>query len=249
MCTILLSWNSNPRYKLIVAANRDEFHQRETKAAHWWEDHPTILGGRDMKAGGTWMGINRQGRFAALTNFRKFPPESFSTSRGEVVSTFLKGDLRPDEFLSHLHETGSNFDGFNILFGDRDSLFYFSNRGPSGELKPGIYGLSNHLLDTPWPKVSRGKEAFSGIVSGAVPDKEKIFSLLADRQRAEDHLLPDTGIGLERERILSSIFIESPGYGTRLSTVLMKDYSGNVDFEERSFIPEDRRSFTFPVEK
>ena len=245
MCTILFSWKSSPDHPLILIANRDEFYERKTKNAHWWDDHPDVLGGRDLQAGGTWMGINRNGRFAAITNYRKFPLETYSTSRGDLVKNFLIKNDSADDFMNFLIENGQQYDGFNLLFGNPDKLFYFSNRGPEAELKPSLYGLSNHLLDTPWPKVERGKELFHSTLKNS-PDNESFFKILKDNQHVEDHLLPETGVGLEKERMLSPIYIESDNYGTRLSTVLTIDKKGNVDFHERSYVPQNevREQFT-----
>lgn len=245
MCTILFSWKSTADYKLVLAANRDEFHQRGTLPAHWWEDHPDILAGRDLKAGGTWMGINKNGRFAAITNYRKFPLETYETSRGDLVKDYLTSADHPSNFMDFLQEKGQQFDGFNLIFGDADELFYFSNRGPGMPLQASVYGLSNHLLDTPWPKVSKGKDLFLQKLTSGNFDKEDLFSILVNKEKADDELLPDTGIGIEKERLLSSIFIESPDYGTRLSTVLTIDYRGKVSFHERSYVPKGENFFDF----
>lgn len=247
MCTILFSWKSTDNEPLILLANRDEFYQRPTKTAHWWKDYPNILGGRDLQAGGTWMGINKNGRIAAITNYRKFPLDSYATSRGDLVKRFLTGAESQDSFMNFLLEKGNEYDGFNLLFGNPDQINYFSNRGNHQQLKPGLYGLSNHLLDTPWPKVANGKKKFQEILENGFQDKEHYFELLSDESRAKDDDLPVTGIGLEKERMLSSIFIKSPNYGTRLSTVLRIDKSGLVDFHERSFIPENESKFSFQI--
>jgi uncharacterized protein with NRDE domain len=247
MCTILFSWKTTADYKLVLAANRDEFHERGTLAAQWWDDHPDILAGRDLKAGGTWMGINKNGRFAAITNYRKFPLETYETSRGDLVKDYLTSREHPSRFMNFLHEKGQLYDGFNLIFGNVDELFYFSNRGPSMPLEASIYGLSNHLLDTPWPKVSKGKDLFSQKLNGDKFDREDLFSILVNKEVADDQYLPDTGVGIEKERLLSSIFIESPQYGTRLSTFLSIDNNGKVDFHERSYVPKGEHKFEFKV--
>lgn len=247
MCTLLFSFKTIEKEPLILLANRDEFYQRPTKTAHWWDDFPNILAGRDMQAGGTWMGINKNGRIAAITNYRKFPLENYATSRGDLVKKFLTGKEDQDSFLNFLFEKGKDYDGFNLIFGNPDEMHYFSNRGSHQPLKPGLYGLSNHLLDTPWPKVANGKKKFQEILEKGSPVKERFFELLSDEKRAADHELPDTGIGLEKERMLSSIFIKSPDYGTRLSTVLRIDKSGLVDFHEKSFVPENENKFSFKI--
>ncbi len=247
MCTILFSWKSTQNYKLILAANRDEFYERETKTAHWWDENPNVLGGKDLKAGGSWMGINKNGKIAAITNYRKFPLETYETSRGHLVKKFLVEDISSSDFMAYLQENGQEFDGFNLIFGNADELMYFSNRGPSQNLQPSIYGLSNHLLDTPWPKVRDGKKALESNLSNGSLEPENIFKVLSNRDIAGDEELPNTGIGLEKERMLSSIFIESPNYGTRLSTVLTIDSENKVRFHERSFIPEDENYFEFDI--
>lgn len=252
MCLILLAWRAHPDYPLAVAANRDEFFSRRTAAADYWEDAPDILAGRDLEAGGTWLGVTRQGRFAALTNFRD--PARIrqnAPSRGDLVSRYLRGKEPPQAFLQALTPVAMNYSGFNLLFGDRESLWYFSNCGEgAGQLTPGIYGLSNHLLDTPWPKVARGKSAL-GTALLALPDEGPLFSLLRDDSIAPDHALPRTGISLEWERLLSAAFISASGYGTRSATVLLMDASGNARFIEQGFQPEampgERREFSFSM--
>ena len=161
MCTILFSWKKVPGYKLVLIANRDEFYERPTALAHWWEDHPEVLAGRDLQAGGTWMGINKNGKFAAITNFRKFPLEGpFETSRGDIVKDFLTTGTSSETYLNKLNEIGFQFDGYNLIFGDSRDFFYHSNRGNPISIEPNTYGLSNHLLDTAWPKVKYGKLKF-----------------------------------------------------------------------------------------
>lgn len=252
MCLILLAWRAHPDYPLVVAANRDEFFSRRTAAADFWEDAPDILAGRDLEAGGTWLGVTRQGRFAALTNFRD--PQRIlqgAPSRGDLVSRYLRGSELPQEFLQWLAPVAANYSGFNLVIGDRESLWYFSNCGEgAGQLTPGIYGLSNHLLDTPWPKVARGKSAL-GSALRALPDDRPFFALLRDDSIAPDEALPRTGISLEWERLLSAAFISTEGYGTRSATVLLMNASGNVRFVEQVFLPQaqpgERREFSFDL--
>ncbi len=253
MCLILLAWRAHPDYPLVVAANRDEFFSRRTAAADFWEDASEVLAGRDLEAGGTWLGITRQGRFAALTNFRD--PARIrqgAPSRGDLVSRYLRGSEPPQAFLQTLAPVAANYSGFNLVFGDRDSLWYFSNCGEgAGQLAAGIYGLSNHLLDTPWPKVARGKSAL-GAALLALPDEGPLFSLLRDERIAPDDTLPRTGISLEWERLLSAAFISARGYGTRSATVLLMNASGNVRFIEQGFLPQaqpgERREFSFALD-
>jgi uncharacterized protein with NRDE domain len=237
MCLILFAWKRHRNFPLILAANRDEFYDRASAPAGFWDDAPDLLAGRDLRDGGTWLGITRGGRVAALTNYRD--PASLKTgapSRGLLVSDYLRGRESPGAYLDRIASDADRFNGFNLLVGDTDELFCFSNRGARERLQPGIHGLSNHLLDTPWPKVTRGKRALEALLEeekGMSP--ETLFALLADRTRPPDDHLPDTGVGLAWERLLSPLFIESPAYGTRSSTVLLIDRKGNVNFIERVF--------------
>ena len=240
MCIILLAYRVHPEYPLILAANRDEFYERPTQRARAWADEPQIVAGRDMKRGGTWLGVTKQGRIAAVTNYRE--PEARmedAPSRGHLVSDFLASDCAPLDYLSKLSQVASGYNGFNLIVGGAESLYYFSNRGGGPEeIAAGVHGLSNHLLDTPWPKVQRGREALSeAIKQGRKLNVEDIFKVLADDARAADANLPQTGVGLELERVLSPVFIKSPAYGTRSSTVLLISRHGEVVFIERSFSP------------
>ncbi|GMQ90034.1 MAG: NRDE family protein [Gammaproteobacteria bacterium] len=238
MCILLLSLQQHPKYPLIVAANRDEFYDRPTNAADFWADAPHVLAGRDRRQGGTWLGITRQGRFAALTNFRdaeSTPAER--PSRGHLVSKFLLGDEPPHVYLSTVAQQADRYNGFSLIAGQGDDFIFYSNReGRVRRLAPGVYGLSNHLLNTPWPKVSRGTQSLSELLfAGGDPAPEILFATLADGTIADDAGLPDTGIGLARERLLSPLFISGDRYGTRSSTVILLDQDGNITFSERSF--------------
>jgi len=237
MCLILLSYKQHPRYPFLFAANRDEFYERPSAPAALWEDVPEVLGGRDLKEGGTWLGITRKGRIAALTNYRD--PASLKTnalSRGLLVNDYLTGHKDAQDFLNNLKAKIDRYNGFNLILGEWPSLYYFPHTGKVQEMKPGLYGLSNRLLDTPWPKLEKGKAAFKSIIGhNEEPDPEAFFAVLADKSRFPDGLLPDTGVGLEWERILSAIFIVSPAYGTRSSTVIMIDRKGHVTFIERVY--------------
>jgi len=250
MCLILLGWQVHLDYPLIVAANRDEFYSRPSAAAAFWPEAPDILAGRDLEAGGTWLGITRHLRFAALTNYREggqgARQQVTAPSRGALVADFLAGDDDPAVYFSRLAAQGEQYNGFNLLFGDAHRLGYFTNRGgsngSSGEsrwLPPGIYGLSNHLLDTPWPKLAAAKKVFARALA-RLPESADLFALLADQQIVADAHLPQTGVPLAWERILSAIFVNSPayGYGTRASTVLTRQRSGYISVHERSFGPE-----------
>ena len=222
MCLIVFEISEDPARGLLLAANRDEFYDRPTLAAAAWEDAPGIFAGRDLVGGGTWLGISGGGRFAAVTNYRDPKAPKGSRSRGELVSGFLSSEVPIGEYLEGIAGAASEFSGFNLIVGQAGTngveAAFFSNReGRVRRLGPGIYGLSNHLLDTPWPKVRRAKEMFSTTLAN---DDNSLFELLSDRTLASDDELPNTGIGLERERLLSPIFIETPIYGTRCSTVL-----------------------------
>jgi uncharacterized protein with NRDE domain len=237
MCLILFAWKTHKNFPLILIANRDEFYERPTAPAAFWEDAPGLLAGRDLRAGGTWLGITRKGGLAALTNYRDpATMKDVAPSRGKLVSDFLRGRRTPEAYLHWLSPRSGRYNGFGLLVGNPDELYYFSNRGAQIRLLPGIHGISNHLLDTPWPKVERGKQAFRDLLEKKkTPPLEMMFALLADRSRPPDERLPDTGVGLERERVLSPLFIESPVYGTRSSTVLLIDRRGRVTFVERVF--------------
>ena len=237
MCLILFSYRRHPAYPLIIAANRDEFYERPTAPASFWDDQPDILAGRDLRDGGTWLGITRSGRMAAITNYRD--PRILkdnAPSRGELVSGFLLGDATPDEYIQGIKSHADRYNGFNLLMGDGKGLFHFSNKtGVFSEILPGTHGISNHLLDTPWPKVERGRSRLADVLSGREPSPNELFDILADTSHPDDRELPDTGIGIEWERLLSSVFIRSDIYGTRSSTVLLVDHEGTVRFIERSF--------------
>ncbi len=253
MCLILVGWRAHPEIPLVVAANRDEFYSRRTAGADFWTDHPQVLAGRDLEAGGTWMGITRTGRFAALTNFRdpvRQRPDA--PSRGHLVSDFLSGTASIDAYLDGLEP--ARFNGFNLLLGDamdNGRLVAFSNVSlERHELTPGIYGLSNHQIDTPWPKVSAGKTALQAAID-ALPDEAPLFHLLRDDRIHPDDALPATGVPLEWERLLSAAFVRSPGYGTRSSTVLTQTAGGLVTFDEQTWLPGglqgERRRYRFAL--
>ena len=237
MCLIFLSFQNHPTYKLIIAGNRDEFYERKTAAATYWEDQPDILAGRDLEAGGTWMGMSTSGKVSMLTNYRD--PKNIdpkAPSRGQLVSDFLRENHAPDKYLQQLENNGKNYNGFNLIVGNGDELWYYSNYKKGVEnLSPGFYGISNHLLETPWPKVIRGKQKMEPAISRTEIDPEELFEILYDEQRATDDQLPDTGLTLERERALSSMFIKTDNYGSRCSTVILVDKANNVLFSERVY--------------
>jgi uncharacterized protein with NRDE domain len=237
MCLIFFSVNNHPKYKLILAGNRDEFYNRKTSAADFWKDQPNILGGRDLEAGGTWMGITRKGKISFITNYRDpLNINSAAPSRGHLVSDYLENDKSPSSYIKEVESKAKLYNGFNLVVGDVDSLWYFSNYGPSPlKIDSGYYGLSNHLLETPWPKVIHGKEKLKPFLNASVINNNDLFTALYDSERAADDRLPNTGIGLERERALSSIFIKSPDYGSRCSTIILVDHSNHVIFSERIY--------------
>jgi uncharacterized protein with NRDE domain len=239
MCLIFIALKHHSKYKLIVAANRDEFYDRKTAAASYWNDHPTILGGRDLEASGTWLGITRNGRVCMVTNFRDLKnirPDA--PSRGKLVSDFLLQAVSGETYLNKLQPNAKRYNGFSLIAGTVDSLHYFSNyKDGVILLNSGLFGLSNHLLETPWPKVERGKRRIQDLLKSPAVHTADLFQVLGDTTIPADEQLPDTGVGLERERSLSPAFIKSPGYGTRSSTVILVDYANHVTFVERVFDP------------
>ncbi|MBN1664195.1 MAG: NRDE family protein [Deltaproteobacteria bacterium] len=241
MCLIIFSYKMHPKYPLVLAANRDEYYERPTAPAAFWDDAPYLLAGRDLREGGTWLGVTKKGRIAALTNYRN--PSGLkqgAPSRGLLVSSYLRSRDDPPAYLSKLNATAGRYNGFSMLVGNPQHLYYTSNFGRTMELAPGLYGLSNRLLDTPWPKVEKGKKALGAILAGGDdPNPDHIFRFLSDRTVPEDADLPDTGIDRNWERILSSIFIQSPGYGTRSSNVILVDAKNRLTFIERVFTGEN----------
>ncbi|WP_309122533.1 NRDE family protein [Paenibacillus sp.] len=238
MCLILFAYRMHPTYRLIVAANRDEFYGRPTAPAQYWADDPRILAGRDLLKMGTWMGVTTTGRFAALTNVRN--PQEVPTgkrSRGELVADYLKSDVTPEQYIKQAARTRDDYPGYNLLAWDRDELYYYSNVGDAPQrLEPGVYGVSNHLLNTPWPKVVRGREGLAELLKGnGDPMTERLFDLLRHDAPAPDEHLPRTGVPLEWERLLSPMFVrsEAHAYGTRTSTVVFMSEE-EIRFQERS---------------
>lgn len=233
MCLILVAWRVHPDYPLVLAANRDEFRRRPTAAAHWWADRPQVLAGRDLEAGGTWLGITRAGQIAALTNYRDpTRVKANAPSRGGLVVQMLEADVSIEERLAQLRGVSARYAEFSLLCSDGVQLgVYESVPGAGRLLGPGIYGLSNDLLDTPWPKVQRAKSQLAAALS-ALPDQAPLLELLRDDRTAADEHLPRTGVSLEWERLLSSAFIRGADYGTLSSTVLCVDAHGGVEFNE-----------------
>ena len=235
MCLAIVALNAHPRYRLVVAANRDEYHARDADAAKWWDEG--ILAGRDRVGHGTWLGITRQGRWALLTNFREGTPrDPAAPSRGGIVTDALCGTLPPLAHAAAVASDGVRFHGFNLLVGDGSEVAYASNRASGAvRLPAGVHGLSNHLLDTPSPKLRRAQTALEPWLNANDEGTDQIFAMLADRTPAKPEHLPSTGVSTQWEQMLSSIFIVTPDYGTRCSTVLTITHGGEVQFAERSF--------------
>ncbi|MCX8018406.1 MAG: NRDE family protein [Rhodocyclaceae bacterium] len=252
MCLILVAWRVHADFPLVVAANRDEFFSRRSAAADFWPEAPQVLAGRDLTAGGSWLGITTTGRFAALTNFRdpaRHRPHA--PSRGHLVADFLRTNLAIDAYLDGL--SPSAYNGFNLLLGDGARLMAFNNITLARhELAPGVYGLSNALLDTPWPKVGAGKTALMAAL-GALPDEDALWRLLTDDRIYPDEALPATGVLREWERLLSAAFIRGRDYGTRASTVLKVGADGTACFDEQTWlaggVAGGRRRFRFSLSR
>lgn len=240
MCLILLSFKMHPDYSLVVAANRDEYFNRPTRPLSYWGDAPHVLAGRDVKHGGTWLGVSRNKRFAALTNYRD-PAARMEQlpSRGLIVKNFLSGTQSPPDYLTSLKKTARQYNFFNLLLGDIVSLYYYSNRTDRiQKLEPGIYGLSNHLLDTPWPKVIKGKQKLQALIVQNEPlGKDALFEILMDSDFPPPGDLPNTGVGPKWERKLSPIFISGRIYGTRSAAVVTVKNTERLTLSERTFYP------------
>jgi uncharacterized protein with NRDE domain len=237
MCLILFAYDVHPAYRMILAANRDEFYDRPSAPADFWPKHPQVLAGLDLKEKGTWLGVTREGKFAAITNYRDPATwEDGAPSRGKLVSNYLAGSSGAEKYLKKISLLAQQYNGFNLLLGDANDVFVYSNRGEAQKLHPGVYGLSNRLLDTPWPKVRRGKKMLkTALAEKGDALEEALFRMLADRHVPPDSQLPQTGIHLEWERVLSPMFIESPVYGTRASTVLLIAKNNRVKLVEKSY--------------
>lgn len=239
MCLITFAIDAHPDYPFIFAANRDEFYDRPTRAAAFWDDAPNVLGGRDERAGGTWCGIRRDGRFACVTNYREPPVASEEKiSRGALTTHFLIGDEAPDAYIREVHNRRTRYAGFNLLIGDHGTLHYYSNRIDRPKtLEPGVYALSNDVLDVNWPKVERARDGLRAVVDSGHVLPPALFEILLDRTAAPDDQLPDTGFGRAWERVLSPIFIATDDYGTRSSTVVLQRSDGSLLFEEMQHEP------------
>jgi uncharacterized protein with NRDE domain len=243
VCLVLFAWQAHPRYPLVLAANRDEFHGRPTAAARWWEDEPGLLAGRDLQAGGTWLGLNRDGRWAALTNYREpeAPGKGDGPSRGALVRDFLAGHDEPTAHAREVAARGDGFAGFNLLLGSVRELAWVSNRsGLPAAVPPGVHGLSNHLLNTDWPKVHTGKQRLSDLINQCGEDEpralaDRAFDLLTEDSAADGSLPAQVEPGLTADQLARHLFIRSPVYGTRSATVVLRSGDGDLYFEERQF--------------
>ncbi|MFY0683355.1 MAG: NRDE family protein [Balneola sp.] len=239
MCLIVFSYKTHPKYKLIVAANRDEFYKRPTRSAQFWNDegHSQILAGKDLQANGTWMGVSKSGKWGALTNYRD--PSNINENaptRGTLVLDFLKEDDSLNGYLQKLQGSAQDYNGFNLLAGDTEKLYHYSNETQNiTELNPGIHGVSNALLNTSWPKLDYAKTALQEVTSNQDFKKEDLFRILKNSGKAPDDQLPSTGITRELEKAISSVFIKTDNYGTLCSTLLMVDYDGQASFTERRY--------------
>jgi uncharacterized protein with NRDE domain len=251
MCLIVFAWRASTRHELLLGGNRDEFHARPSAAADFWTDAPAVLAGRDLKGGGTWLGVTRDGRFAAVTNIRA--PGSMrasARSRGELTASFLTGSMSASDYARSVFALRAAYNPFNLLIGDRGACWFVGSRDAAPRaLEPGVYGLSNADLDSPWPKVRRAKERLAAAVALDAPE-HAVLELLADGSGATDDELPDTGVGIEWERALAPAFIVGEEYGTRASTVLEIGANG-IALVERNFGPGGaagvERRFAFPA--
>ncbi|MCB1856110.1 MAG: NRDE family protein [Pseudomonadales bacterium] len=247
MCLLVFAHRTDPRYPLVLAANRDEFHARPTAASHFWADEPALLAGRDLEQGGTWMGVTRNGRFAAITNYRD-PARTAPAprSRGALPLAYLTGSALPQEFLNALQPEAGHYAGFNLLVGTADSLWYYSNSPgcgqPPRQLPSGIYGLSNARLDTPWPKVEKGKQRLRALLQRQAPCHDSLATVVNDRALADLPTLQRHGMGSEMDHLLSAQFITAGRYGTRSSTSLWMDAAGQVSWRELTFDEHGRES-------
>ena len=242
MCLIVLSLGQHPDYPLVLAANRDEFHARPTKEANWWPDKPDILGGRDLQAGGTWLALHRDGRFATVTNFRDaVPPSPKFLSRGHLVTGFLESRLAPGDYLDTIRE--SAYAGFNLIVGTADEVAYLSNREEgSRTLEPGTYGLSNALLDGTWHKVESRKQRFAELLDAGDVNETSLMRLMDNRHKAPVSEVKAGELDFDTAHAITAPFIVTPGYGTRCTTILLADNKGNWRFTERRFNPAGQKA-------
>jgi uncharacterized protein with NRDE domain len=249
MCLVLFAYQPESDYPLVVAANRDELYARPAESAHYWKDTPELLAGRDLSAGGTWLGVTRSGRFAAVTNFAEEGGEDGLASRGTIPQAFLTSETSSHDFAHHID--GPRYRGFNLLAWDGTSLVHTSNRGITQDLEPGVYGLSNAELGATWPKVISGVAALSEVLASG-PSVDSLLGVLADETAPPDHQLPSRGRPIELERRVAPRFINGEEYGTRASTAVIIG-KGHIRFAEQQFGPGgragDRRNFEFALSR
>ena len=241
MCLILFAFQQHDDYPLVVIANRDEYYARPARAAHWWQDMPGIFAGRDLQASGTWLGVNNNGCFAAVTNVREPGRMTPGTkSRGELPAGYLGGNEAPESYLQNLRDNESQYSGFNLLLGNSDELWFASNRDTAiRKILPGVYGISNGRFDEAWPKLSSGKHALEQILGTGI-EEQGLLDILTDNNIAADHELPSTGVALDIERMLSSRFIRSSRYGTRACSLVTIDSDNRVSFTEQNYLDSER---------
>lgn len=239
MCLIVFSYKNHPRYPFILAANRDELYNRPTRKAGFWKEESSILGGKDLKGGGTWLGVSKDGKIAALTNYRNIKTiKDDAPTRGHIVRDFLSADLSPKSFLEALSEDSSRYNGFNLIAGTTEQLYYFNNQNKEiHEISPGNHVISNAFLNTPWPKTDTALQQFEEVIKQSEPKEEDFFQVLGNTTRFPYEKLPETGLPEEMEKAVSSVFIKTPGYGTRCSTLLLVDKNRELEFIERSYLP------------
>ncbi len=239
MCILFIAIKQHKDYPLVILANRDEFQQRPTTSARFWKEHPELLAGRDLQEGGTWLGLTKTGRISALTNYRDIPlHKEGRKSRGLLVRDYLTTDTTTAAYLDLLVETKDNYNPYNILIGNPNELYVYNNvSNEINQLEEGFHGLSNAYLNSPWPKISRGIDGLKNYILNSKLSKDDLFSIMKDETKAPDSMLPNTGVGLEKERFLSSIFIQNQVYGTRSTAVILYDWQNTVSFYERTYNP------------
>jgi uncharacterized protein with NRDE domain len=256
MCLIALAYKQHPNYPFLLSANRDEFYKRPARAAHYWEEHPQLLAGRDIEAGGTWLGMTTSGKFAAITNYREegSAGKTYPLSRGELSLNFLTGNQSAEAFLEGIRANDKSYAGFNLLLMDGTGLFCYSNRDSSiMALEPGLYGLSNHQIDTPWPKVKRAKYCFEETLKHNEISHDQLFLTICDSSPVEEDELPEINFDMDIDwaKQVSAQFIKSEDYGTRASTTILINKEGQVQFRERNFLANgqqgEQRDYCFTI--
>lgn len=250
MCLINFAYQQHTQYKFILVGNRDEFYSRPTQSLHWWEDLPHILAGRDLKDGGTWMGMSKDGKIAALTNYRDLINlKEKAPSRGIILKKYLSGEIPLHEFHIFLKTQGRFYNGFNLIYGTTDELYYYSNEGDRWQIVlPGIYGLSNAFLDTPWTKVVTSKQLFTEIIQSEKFSSGELVKMMHNTAEATDDALPSTGVSPDLEKKLSAIFIQTENYGSRLTTFISINQQNEVKYEETGYVPAYLQSFSFQIQ-